>query len=69
MDSGSVRAHSQGMKALRCYLGRHRWRHEVNPEMGGPEAGYDLCSRCGKERNVYEKHDGTGMVDLGGIGG
>ena len=66
MDNSGARAHSQGMKALSCYLGRHRWRHEVNPEMGGPEAGYDVCSRCGKERNVYGKNDGTGIGGLTG---
>jgi hypothetical protein len=57
------------MKAWRCYLGRHIWRHEVNPEMGGPRAGYDVCSRCGKERNEYEPNDGTGIGAIGGAGG
>jgi hypothetical protein len=57
------------MKALRCYLGRHAWRHEVNPEMGGPRARYDVCSRCGKERNEYEQNDGTGLGVIGGPGG
>jgi hypothetical protein len=69
MDNGRGRAHSRDMKALRCYLGRHSWRHEINPEMGGPDAGYDVCSRCGKERNAYEKNDGTGIGAIGGVGG
>jgi hypothetical protein len=27
--------------------------------MGGAQADYEVCSRCGKERNQYEKRDGT----------
>jgi hypothetical protein len=69
VDNGGARAQSQNMKTLRCYLGRHSWRREVNPEMGGPHAGYDVCSRCGKERNEYEKNDGTGIGAIGGAGG
>jgi hypothetical protein len=37
--------------------------------MGGPRAGYDVCSRCGKERNEYEPNDGTGIGAIGGVGG
>ena len=53
------------MKALSCYLGRHSWQHRRNPEMGGPQADYEVCARCGTERAVYEKKDGTG---IGGVG-
>jgi hypothetical protein len=49
------------MKALTCYLGRHTWQHRRNPEMGGPQADYEVCGRCGKERNKYENKDGTGI--------
>lgn len=42
------------MRSLRCLLGRHRWVHRRNPEMGGPRAEYEVCEVCGTERNVYE---------------
>jgi hypothetical protein len=41
------------MKNVMCLLGRHSWQHHVNPEMGGPGAGYDLCRRCGHEKKAY----------------
>jgi len=53
------------MKAVTCYLGRHTWRHQRNPEMGGPQADYEVCTRCGKERNRYDKKDGTGIGAAG----
>lgn len=42
------------MRRLRCLLGRHRWVHRRNPEMGGPRAEYEVCELCGTERKVYE---------------
>ncbi|NUU17984.1 hypothetical protein HP550_12060 [Cellulomonas humilata] len=36
-----------------CHVGRHLWHHERNPEVGGREADYEVCLRCGKERPVY----------------
>ena len=42
------------MRALRCLLGRHDWEHKHNPEVGGPGGGYDVCSRCGKEKPAYD---------------
>jgi hypothetical protein len=57
------------MKALTCYLWRHSWQHRRNPEVGGAQADYEVCSRCGKERNRYEK-DRSGMIHgIDGIGG
>ena len=52
-------------KTLGCWLGRHDWKHHRNPEMGGSLADFQVCARCGKERNVFEKKDGTG---IGGVG-
>lgn len=37
-----------------CRVGAHRWEHHVNNEMGGKNSGYDLCSRCGREKKSYE---------------
>jgi len=53
------------MKAVTCYLRRHTWRHQRNPDMGGPQADYEVCTRCGKERNSYDKKDGTGIGAAG----
>ena len=41
------------MGPLRCLLGRHRWEPRRNPEVGGADANYDVCSRCGKERAKF----------------
>ena len=43
-----------------CRLGRHAWERKHNPDLGGPGADYEQCSRCGKERNVYGKPSGAG---------
>lgn len=45
-----------------CLLGRHKWQHHVNKEMGGPNAGFDLCARCGKEKKAYGKPPSTGVA-------
>ena len=49
------------MPNLLCLLGRHRWVHHVNPEVGGPGGTYDLCSRCHKERKSYETKGNPGF--------
>lgn len=54
------------MKNMLCLLGRHDWQHHVNPEMGGPNAGYDLCARCGTEKKVYGKPPSRGVAGPGG---
>lgn len=43
------------MRRLLCLVGIHRWEHHVNREASGPDSGYDLCARCGRETNSYEK--------------
>jgi hypothetical protein len=48
-----------------CRLGRHAWERKHNPDVGGPGADYEQCSRCGKERNVYGKPSGAGPT--GGV--
>jgi hypothetical protein len=39
---------------LLCHLGRHRWAHHRNPEVGGKDAVFERCRRCGRERQGYE---------------
>ncbi len=41
------------MKRVLCFLGRHDWQRHVNHEASGPDANYDLCSRCGKEKKQF----------------
>jgi len=50
------------MTNILCLVGRHDWQHRVNKEMGGPDAGYDLCSRCGKEKKAYGKPPSKGVA-------
>ena len=40
-----------------CRLGRHRWALRRNPEMGGRQAMYEECRRCGSERTQYDPRD------------
>jgi hypothetical protein len=66
IDVVTALAHSRGMpRSLFCLLGRHDWRRQRNPEVGGSAADFDVCSRCGKERNRYE---GTSGTQIGGVG-
>ena len=44
-----------------CLVGIHHWEHHVNREMGGPNAGYDLCSHCGREKTAYDKGGNPGF--------
>jgi hypothetical protein len=34
---------------LSCLLGRHAWVRRSNPDVGGAQAVYHLCRRCGTE--------------------
>jgi hypothetical protein len=42
---------------LLCRAGAHRWALRRNPELGGREALYEDCRRCGRERTTYDPHD------------
>lgn len=42
------------MARLLCLVGIHHWAHHVNREVSGAGGGYDLCSRCGREKKSYE---------------
>ena len=53
------------MGRLLCRLGRHEWRHERNPEMGGPRAVFERCVHCGKERAGYDPPPPTGIATAG----
>jgi|SoiMethySBSTD1v2_1073268.scaffolds.fasta_scaffold53273_2 hypothetical protein len=39
---------------LLCHLGRHLWALHRNPDVGGKDAVFELCRRCGRERQGYE---------------
>lgn len=39
---------------LLCHAGRHEWEQHTNPEVGGKDAVFQLCVRCGRERQGYE---------------
>jgi hypothetical protein len=47
---------------LLCRLGRHAWLHERNPDMGGPGADFERCTRCGRERAGYGQPPATGAA-------
>jgi hypothetical protein len=40
-----------------CHLGAHWWILRRNPEMGGKDALYEECRRCGRERTLYLPKD------------
>lgn len=42
------------MRGVLCLVGIHHWEHHLNREVAGKGGGYDLCSRCGREKDVYE---------------
>jgi hypothetical protein len=52
-----VRAAYRWRSWLLCRLGRHLWTLRRNPEMGGREALYEDCRRCGRERTTYDPRD------------
>jgi hypothetical protein len=52
-----VRAAYRWRSWLLCRLGRHHWALRRNPEMGGREALYEDCRRCGRERTTYDPRD------------
>ena len=49
------------MRRVMCLVGIHRWEHHVNREMGGKNAGYDLCAHCGREKKSYEEGGNPGF--------
>lgn len=51
------------MRDVRCLVGIHQWVHHVNREKSGKGGGYDLCSRCSREKKSYE---GTGNPSFKG---
>ena len=36
-----------------CRSNRHMWALRRNPEVGGSDAQFETCRRCGKERQQY----------------
>ena len=47
---------------LLCRLGRHIWATRRNPEVGGAQAQYETCRRCGGERRTYDVPEATGSA-------
>lgn len=43
------------MRHVLCLVGHHHWEHHINRETSGAGGGYDLCSRCGREKKSYEE--------------
>ena len=52
-----IRAAYRWRSRVLCRLGLHRWALRRNPEMGGREALYEDCRRCGRERTTYDPRD------------
>jgi hypothetical protein len=52
-----VRTFYRVRSRLLCRLGVHLWALRRNPEMGGREALYEDCRRCGRERTTYDPRD------------
>lgn len=42
---------------LLCRVGIHWWALRRNPEMGGRDALYQDCRRCGRQRTTYDPRD------------
>jgi hypothetical protein len=53
-------------KTLLCWLGRHDWQHQRNPEVSGAGADFETCARCGAERKKYGPGSGSGIAGAGG---
>lgn len=53
MDDKLIRSAYRLRSRLLCLLGRHAWKTRRNPDVGGREAVYETCYRCGKERPQY----------------
>jgi hypothetical protein len=47
---------------VQCRLGRHLWATRRNPEVGGPDAVFQTCRRCGSERQQYDVPRATGSA-------
>lgn len=60
-----VSAGSGGLTKAKCLLGRHAWVQHSNPEVGGKQALYETCSRCGKERQQHEPPSARAAGSLG----
>jgi hypothetical protein len=57
-----VRRLRRARSRLLCRLGRHMWATRRNPEVGGPQAQYETCRRCGRERQTYDVPKATGSA-------
>ena len=47
------------MRRVLCFVGFHHWEHHVNREKEGPDAGWDICSRCGREKPSFVFENGV----------
>ena len=53
MDDRLVRTAYRVRSRALCRSGRHLWALRRNPEVGGKDAVFETCRRCGKERQQY----------------
>jgi hypothetical protein len=49
-----VRAARRGRAWTLCHVARHDWARHRNPDVGGRRALFELCRRCGTERDEYD---------------
>ena len=52
-----VRGWNRWRSRLLCRVGIHWWALRRNPEMGGRDALYQDCRRCGRQRTTYDPRD------------
>ena len=68
MDDRIIRTAYRTRSALLCRSGRHLWATRRNPEVGGKDAVYERCRRCGKDRPQYESPSVRAMGTWGAGG-
>ena len=55
-------------KRLRCIFRWHQWEQHANPEVGGKESLYFVCSSCGKEKMAWGPPTEGGIRGIAGGG-
>jgi hypothetical protein len=54
MDDRWIRALYRARSKALCRIGRHLWATRRNPAVGGRDAVFQDCRRCGKDRPQYD---------------
>jgi len=63
-----IRALYRTRSRLLCRSGRHLWATRRNPEVGGKDALFETCRRCGTDRPQYESPSVRAMGSWGVAG-